>query len=165
MIQPTIKDSAAPLAEAGFALLRVDQTRLVVPRDDIRILELTIDVDRNEPPARGVGWIAFGTRRCPVYCPSQEIGWMAAVAGDRQVCAVVAAEQRVFGLLCSEAGLIRNDEIVFQEISPAMAAPGSPIRRLAIYQNALACVSSAADLLADIGSVPAHDNLLLAEVA
>ncbi|MCX7156604.1 MAG: hypothetical protein NTW45_09200 [Rhodocyclales bacterium] len=163
MSQPTQKDRSASLPESGFALLRVDQASLVVPRDDIRILELTIDVDRNEPPSRGVGWIAFGPQRCPVYCPSQELGWMDAVAENRPVCAVVASEQRIFGLLCSEAGLIANDEIVFQELPPAMATPGSPIRRLATYQGALACVSSAADLLADILSAQASDDLLLEE--
>lgn len=165
MSQSTARDRAAPLPEAGFALLQVDQTRLVVPRDDIRILELAIDVDRNEPPSHGVGWIVFGAQRCPVYCPSQAIEWMDAVAEDRQVCAVVAAEQQVFGLLCSEAGLIRNDEIAFQALPPAMATPDSPIRRLAIYQDAPACVSSAADLLADIGAAQARADLRLEEAA
>lgn len=138
--------------DSGFALLRVGESALVVPRDDIRILEMTIDIDCNDPPSRGVGWIAFGSQRLPVFCPSPDLDWMEHVADSRPVCAVVAAGQQLFGLLCSEAGLIGADEIAFHDMPPAMAAPGSPVLRLAVYQGTPACVSSAEALLADIGA-------------
>lgn len=147
-----------PLHESGFALLRVDQTNLVVPRDDIRILELTVDVDRKEPPARGVGWIAFGQQRCPVYCPSMTLDWMQDIPAERSICAVVATGENIFGLLCTEATLVRNDAITFHDMPAAMAAPGSPIRQLAVHEGRLACVSSAAALLADLLSTQMGDD-------
>ncbi|MDP2826548.1 MAG: hypothetical protein Q8O52_28165 [Sulfuritalea sp.] len=143
----------------------MDQTKLIVPRDDIRILELTIDIDRNDPPARGVGWIAFGQRRCPVYCPSMALEWMEKVSDDRPVCAVVATGEHVFGLLCTEATLVRNDEIAFHDLPAVMAASGSPIHRLAIHEGTPACVSSAAEMLADLLSGQAYVDSILTEAS
>lgn len=148
----------APLPESGFALLRVDQTKLVVPRDDIRILELTLDLDRNEPPARGVGWIAFGQQRCPAYCPSMTLDWMQDVPAERSICAVVATGENVFGLLCTEATLVRNDAITLHDMPAAMTTPGSPICQLAIHEGSLACVTSAAAMLADLLSAQTCDG-------
>lgn len=142
--------------ESVYALLQIDRTNLLVPSKDIRVLELAIDIERDDPPARGVGWIAFGQHRCPVYCPSTELEWLTEVPVDRTTCAVVEADGQVFGLLCDEATLLSTDEIGFHDVPAAMATPESPFHRLAIHARTLVCVSSAARILADLLSGQAH---------
>jgi len=137
---------AAPVEVASFTLLRIGQSTLLIPRGDIRALELALDMDRDAPPARGVGWIAFGQQRCPVYCPSAELDWRTDVPEDRTVCAVIGTGNRVFGLLCGEVALVKSDDIVLHEIPAAMASADSPFRQLAIHGGSLACVSSAEDI-------------------
>lgn len=132
--------------ELSFGLLRVGRTKLLVPRRDIRVLELTVDMERDTPPARGVGWIAFGQQRCPVYCPSMGLEWQTEVPGDRMVCAVIGTGEQVFGLLCSEAALLKSQDVVLHDVPAAMAAPGSPFHQLAIHAGTLACVTSAVQI-------------------
>lgn len=136
--------------DSGFALLRFEHTRMLVPRQDIRILELAIDMDRNEAPAGAVGWIAFGVQRCPVYCLSADMTWLTEVPSDRPVCAVMASGGHNFGLLCSEATLLHVRDLVLHELPPGMRAPGLPFGQLAFHSGALACVSSATRIMADL---------------
>jgi hypothetical protein len=139
---------ASSFAAASFTLLHIDQTLLLLPRGDVRALELAIDMDRQACPAGGIGWIAFGQQRCPVYCPSAELDWQADVAHDRGVCAVIGTGNHMFGLLCGEVSLVNSDDIVLHEMPPAMAGADSPFRQLAIHGGLLACVSSAEDIFA-----------------
>jgi hypothetical protein len=148
---------------SGYALLRLEQTRLLVPSQDIRILELAIDMDSNDTPARGVGWIKFGSRRCPVYCPSMDMAWLTKVLADRPICAVLAAAGQSFGLVCSEATLLQTSDMVFHELPPAMSVPGLPFHQLAIHAGILVCVSSAEQLLADLQRVPVHGKTAIQE--
>lgn len=160
----TEKQGHAPLLDAsGFALLRLEQTRLLLPRQDIRILELTLDVERSDPPPWGVGWIMFGSQRCPVYCPSMDLAWLDYVQEGRPICAVVAASGQNFGLLCGEATLLQTPDIAFHELPPAMALPNLPFHRLAICDGALACVSSAARILADLPHARADESAFTPE--
>lgn len=136
--------------DSGFALLRFEHMRMLVPRQDIRILELAIDIDRNDPPAGAVGWIAFGAQQCPVYCLSADMTWLTEVPEDRPICAVMVVGGYNFGLLCSEATLLHARDLVLHELPPAMTAPGLPFDQLAVHAGALACVSSAARIMADL---------------
>lgn len=149
--------------ESGYALLRLEQTRLLVPSRDIRILELAIDMDRNNAPARGVGWIAFGSRRCPVYCPSMDMAWLTEVPQNRQICAVLAAAGENFGLLCGEATLLQTRDMAFHELPPAMSVPDLPFHQLALHAGQLVCVSSAEQILADLQRVPVHGKAAIQE--
>lgn len=139
---------------SGFALLRFEQTRILVPRQDIRILELAVDMDRNDAAAGAVGWIAFGLQRCPVYCLSADMTWLTEIPADRPVCAVMADGGHNFGLLCSEAALLHVRDLVLHELPPGMRAPGLPFGQLALHSGALACVSSATRIMADLQRAP-----------
>jgi hypothetical protein len=142
--------------ESEFALLRLDRTNLIVPRNDVRIIELAIDLERDQPPPHGIGWILFDRQRCPVYCPSMELEWMDEVTDPRPICAVLTAEGVTFGLLCSEAKLLRSDDISFHDLPPAMVVPGSPVHRLAVYEGGVACASLAARIFGDLPAAPAR---------
>ena len=137
-------------AETEFALLRLDRTNLIVPRNEVRIIELAIDLEMDQPPPHGVGWILFDRQRCPVYCLSMELEWMDDVTGTRPICAVLNAKGVTFGLLYSEAKLLRTDELSFHDLPPAMVIPESPVQRLAVYEGGVACASLAARILDDL---------------
>jgi hypothetical protein len=149
--------------DSGFALLRFEQTRILVPRQDIRILELAIDMDRNDAPVGAVGWIAFGVQRCPVYCLSGDMSWLTEVPADRPICAVMAAEGHNFGLLCSEATLLHARDLAIHELPSAMAVAGLPFDQLAVHAGALACVSTAMRLLTDLQRATARGTAALRE--
>jgi len=146
---------ASSVAVASFTLLHIDQTMLLIPRGDVRALELAIDMDRQACPAGGTGWIAFGQQRCPVYCPSAELDWRADLPPDRNVCALIGAGSHIFGLLCGEVALVNSDDIALHKMPAAMAAADSPFRQLAIHGSRLACVSSAEEIFARL---PAHET-------
>ncbi len=136
--------------ESEFALLRVDRTRLIIPREDVRIIELAIDLQRDQPPPHGIGWILSDRKRFPVYCMSMDLGWMDEVTDTRPICALLSANGHTFGLLCSEAKLLRTNDLSFHDLPPAMAFPGSPVERLALYEGGVACASLAVRILGDL---------------
>jgi hypothetical protein len=134
--------------DAAFALLRLQETKLIVPRDDIRVLELAVDMQNDAPPPGGVGWVAVGLQRIPVYCLSPDLEWTAAIPRDRPICAVLGTGSDAFGLLCSEASLLNREAVSLHAVPMAMAAPDAPFGGLAIHDDTIACVTSAAALLA-----------------
>lgn len=133
---------------SSFALLRLEQTRLLIPQADVRVLELTMDMMREAPPAGGVGWIRFGEQRQPVYAPSHHLEWLSEVPSDRGLCAVLEAEEGLFGLLCNEVALVKSSEIQIHAMPAPMATPDSPFQQLALHGGKLACLSSATKLFA-----------------
>jgi len=130
----------------SFALLRLEQTRLLVPQREIRVLDLAMDVARENPPYGGVGWIGFRQQQCPVYSPSPRLEWLSNVPADRSICALMEADEGIFGLLCTEIAIVKSTELTFHAIPVAMATPHSPITRLALYEGHLACLSSATQI-------------------
>lgn len=149
--------------ETSFALLRLEQTRILVPQREIRVLDLTMDVERGDRPPGGIGWISFKRQFRPVYCPSAELEWLTEAPADRPICAVVEAKGNAFGLLCTEVTLLQAQEVVFHEIPAAMATPHSPFDGLAIVTGSLACVSSAEQLFNHLETIQADDEHALQE--
>jgi hypothetical protein len=134
----------------GFALLRIDETRVLVPQADIRLIDLAVDLDRGDPPPQGVGWTRSGQQRHPVYCPSSELACMVGAPQERPICAVLDGAGRVFGLLCNEALLLKAQDVVRHALPSAMATPDTPFDGLALQAGKLACISSASRLLAHL---------------
>lgn len=131
---------------ASYALLRFEQTRLLVPQSDIRLLELRADIELDAAPPDGVGWVQFRQRRAPVYCLTSQLRWTGALPPDRTVCAVLEAEGEYFGLMCSDVSIVRAEEVTLHEVPAAMRQPQAPFQRLGLYGEQLVCVSSVAQL-------------------
>ncbi len=147
----------------GYALLRFDRTRLLVPQAEVRVIELTMDLERIAPPPEGVGWIRFLQQRYPVYCVTPDLAHVTTVLDDRPVCTLLEASAGIFGILCSEAKLLKAEEVVLHDIPPAMAAPHLPFRHLAVLATDLACVSSASRLLSHLRTTGLRTEKLLSE--
>lgn len=151
-MNPKRTEGLLPADETSYALLRLDDLRLLVPQHEIRLLEPSVDVTLSDPPAGGVGWIAFRQQRVPVFCLSAAHQWQAEAEQGRAICALLDADGRFFGLLCTEVSLIGAREAAFHEIPRAMTAPHAPFHRLALHGEDLACVSSAAQVFAYLPS-------------
>lgn len=140
---------------ARIAALRLDALNLLIPQQDVRSLESSIDIDASAALAGAIGWIEFQKNRLPVYCLSQQLEPMAQAPAGRRVVVVLNAGTRAFGLLCSEVTLLEKLSGVVQEMPEAMILSGSPIYALAMHQGAVACVSSASRILAAVDPVAA----------
>lgn len=132
----------------SFALLRLGQTRLLIPQSDVRVLELRMDMTWQNPPPGGVGWIRFREKQHPVYLPSPQLEWLAGDTEERTICALLEADEALFGLLCHEVSLVRMHELTLHAMPAAMATPDSPFHQLAMHDGRLACLSSAANIFA-----------------
>lgn len=131
-----------------YSVLRLDFLALLVPQQDVRTLEPVEDLDTAEPPANGVGWVRVGNQRYPVFCFSEQLRRLPAVPPSRRICAVLAAGERAFGVMCSEVSMLRLPDLRVTAMPEAMILPGRPIHALALHEGTVMCVSSAARLIA-----------------
>lgn len=129
---------------ASFALLYLGGTRLLVPQQDIRLLDLVDDVDRVKPLPCAVGWITYRQQRAPVFCLSARLEWQPDADKNHTICVLLEDRGNYFGLLCSEVAILQAEKIVFHDVPPAMRSLRSPFNRLAICGDMPACVSSSA---------------------
>jgi hypothetical protein len=134
---------------AEFAFLRLGATRLLLPRADVRILELAFDVDvRPKSPARGVGWVTVpGHPPCPVFCCTDGLEWLSVMRTDLPVCAVLTDHHgQDFGVLCSEMVMADRNRLLFSSVPLAMRCPSQPFEQLATDGHEVFCVTSAQHL-------------------
>lgn len=142
--------STAAAQSARVAALKLDALNVLIPQQDVRTLESSIDIEAASPVRGAIGWIAYRQDRLPVYCLSQQLEPMTTIPSGRRVVVVLQTSARAYGLLCSEVTLLDKLASSVQQLPDAMALPGSPIYALAMHEGALACVSSAARILAKV---------------
>lgn len=151
--------SHLPNNRSAFAFLRLGKTRLLLPRADVRILELTLDVDTQQtPPPHGVGWISIpGHAPCPVFCCSDTLEWSPTTRHDLPVCAVLTLGQghhdgrgQDFAILCSEMVMADHNRLLFSPVPPAMHTASQPFDQLATDGTEVFCVTSAQRLWLDL---------------
>ncbi|MEN9373543.1 MAG: hypothetical protein RIR79_1095 [Pseudomonadota bacterium] len=137
-----------------FTLLRIGQTRLLLPRTDVRLLELAFDVNWTQAPPRGVGWMTLAGRKpSPVYCCADTLEWQPVARQDTPVCVVLTTEGHDFALLCSEVVLVNQDTLFSCEIPPVMHNTVSPLfHQLATNGKEVFCVTSAQRLWSHISA-------------
>lgn len=138
---------------SGFAFLRLGQTRLLLPRADVRILELAFDVDTKQtPPPRGVGWMTIvGSAPCPVFCCSDTLEWLPTMRRDLHVCAVLALKgEQQFAVLCTEMVMADHNRLLFSPVPPSMSRASQPFDQLATDGTEVFCVTSAQRLWLDL---------------
>jgi hypothetical protein len=157
MTPTAVRGTAASASTSRVAALVLDALTLLVPQQDVRTLESSIDVDTDAPTPGAVGWVVFRQERWPVYCLSATLEPMPAAPTTRRVCVVLSAGTRAFGLLCSEVALLESLDAPAQAMPEAMALPGSPIYALTMHEDSIACLSSAVRILAAVD--PSFDGV------
>ena len=126
--------------------MRLGKTRLLLPRADVRILELALDVDtQQKPPPRGVGRVTVSGRTpCPVFCCTDGLEWLSVMRPDLLVCAILTDHNgQDFGVLCSEMVMADHSRLLFSPIPPVMHQSFQPFDQLATDGHEVFCVTSA----------------------
>lgn len=129
-------------------LLRCGELHLLLPQQDICLLELASNLVTDAPPPSGLGWITFQQQAVPVFSLSTNLKWQERVTDERPICVLLKTAEKYFALLCNEAALLRSSDLSLQTVPQAMIVSGAPFQQLALHGEHLACVSSAAQLFA-----------------
>jgi hypothetical protein len=131
-----------------YAAISVGGTRLFVAQNEIRSLEPAVDLDLDEPPLAGVGWITFGGCDWPVYCLAGDLSPSSELPVARRVCILLNAHQGYFGLMCDRLEVISENRLQPVPLQAIMRAAHTPVQALALYEGAPGFVISASGLLA-----------------
>lgn len=128
---------------AQVVVLKIDGLRLMLPQGDVRTLESAADVTPIDPPENGAGWIRYVGQNWPVYCPSDELGFLVSAPAARRACVLLPMEAGYLGILCDDAIILAHFSGQRHDVPLAMHLPQSPICGLVMYEDGLACVSNA----------------------
>jgi len=132
-----------PSQSAQLVLLHVAGTRVALSQRTVRSLEAAADVDFSTGVPFGLGAIAAGGARWPVYALDRELATLGQVPRERRICALLATEGGLFGLLCDEAQVLPRQEITAYPLPPAMRRAGSPLEGVLSLPAGIAVLSSA----------------------
>lgn len=135
--------AAAPVnAASHYVALVFGAHRLVLPQSALRTLEPAADLDPVQPPPGGVGWMASGADRWPVYSLDDDLQPTQATLVQRRICALLSAGDGVLGLLCDDLHRVPQSDAEVFPLPPAMALPGTPLRGIVTYTGASAGLTS-----------------------
>jgi hypothetical protein len=130
-----------------WTLMTIGALRLGVPQRDVRTLEPVLDL-RVQPGNLDIGHMDLEGLAAPVFCLSAALAPCAVLAAAHRVCVMLSAHGRAFGLTCERVVNAPAAEVRRTALPRAMAAEGSPIHSLAVHENGVACLTSAAALYA-----------------
>lgn len=149
MIQQPNVDAAfvAPI----YAVLLMDNCKLLLPQQDITILELISDVrlgvQANEKQqSTAVGQISFQGEQWPVICFTKQLEITQEVPDTRQVCAVLNNNGSYLGLLCDSVHNIEREHLTVQSIPPCMRQVDMLTSALAIQGDEILYITSVSHL-------------------
>ncbi len=141
-----------------YAAISVDDTRIFLAQNEIRSLEPAVDLNRTDPPVKGVGWISFDGRDWPVYCLGSDLSPSALLPATRRVCILLGVDQGYFGLMCDRLELLSANRLQPLHLPAIMRTLHTPVEALALYDSAPGCVVSADGLLCFLDYCAGLDN-------
>ena len=139
---------------ATRGLLSFAEARLVLAPGDLRMIESSEDLVRQELPPNGVGWIEAADRWWPVYALSFDLAPLLKDAPETlRLCAVLGCGSGLYGLLCDDIQIVKGAGPKSYPLPASMRPGGSPIRELAADEHGLLCLTDAEALARRIGVV------------
>lgn len=147
-------------ATAGArGLLSFAGVHLVLTAGDLRMIEASADLVRDDPPAGGVGWIEALGQWWPVYSLTFDlVPSVDEEAATRRMCAVLGDGRGLFGLLCDDIQIMRGAGPMFGPLPVCMRSAGLPIQSLAADARGLLCGTDADALGRVIGVATSLDR-------
>jgi len=129
----------------GYAMLLMDDLKLLIPQEQIEAMESTKDIEHSEASGQDqvVGYIRFENRSWPVFSFSNNLTPLSSASLDRQFCILLHADNGSFGVLSEQALLLNPGAIQPQPLPECMVMKESPITALAIFAGEVICISSA----------------------
>lgn len=141
------------------AILSFAGVDLVLAPGDLRLIESAAELVAHSPPAHGVGWITAFDRPWPVYALSFDLRpLVTGTPADRRMCALLGQPSGLYGLLCDDIRVLREDTLSFHPLPAAMRPAGSPIRTLAVGAAGILCGTESALLADHIGIASVTDG-------
>lgn len=134
-----------------YALLSLDGCALLLPQNEIRILELVLDISTAEQPVNGVGWLSFEGGCWPVYCLDGGLNPLLMPPAAQRICALLSLEDSYFGLICADVTTVQGSEVRVRSLPMAMSRSDSPLCGLALHGDRVGLVSTAAALARLLG--------------
>ncbi|HTT11461.1 MAG TPA: hypothetical protein VMG60_11270 [Burkholderiaceae bacterium] len=116
-----------PSNSAQLVLLHFGRTRLALSQRVVRSLEATADVEFGSVPPPALGAIATTAGRWPVYALDEELEPLRHVPRARRICALLATEGGLFGVLCDEAQVLARQGLTAYPLPLAMRRAGTPV--------------------------------------
>lgn len=134
-----------------FANLQFSGIQLLIPQGDIFSLEPSLDMigikEKNS-----LGQMQQGDLKWSLYALSHDLDVLTEQPEPYHIAVLLKNTEFACGLLCEQISTISSKELIIQHIPDAMYAKHSPLLALAIYQNDIRFVSSAARLNAHFTS-------------
>ena len=149
MIQESVLDAA--LVAPVYAVLLMDDCKLLIPQQDITILELISDVQIGAPSdekyqSAAVGGIAFQGEPWPVVCFTKQLEITLEVPSTRQVCAILNNNGNYLGVLCDSVHNIEREHLSVQRIPVCMRQVDMLTSALAIRGDEIFYITSISHL-------------------
>lgn len=139
--------------EAGaprrLALLRIGSAGMVLDQREVLGVEARQDVHGGTPG--GVERIDFGAGAHPVFALDETLAPVAVTQAPGRVCAMLAAGDALFGLVCDELEILYDAATAEHPLPAAMRRPGTPVLGLVRTRDRLAVRSSARALACHFG--------------
>jgi hypothetical protein len=134
-----------PSLSAQLVLLHFGRTRVALAQRAVRSLEAAADADFAFATPPVLGTIVAGGGRWPVYALDHELAPMRSVPRERRICALLAGDATLFGVLCDEAQVLPREGLSAFPLPLAMRRVGTPVEGV-LGGASIALLSSARSL-------------------
>jgi len=131
---------------AHLVLLHFGRARVALAQRGVRSLEAAADVDFSAAPPGTLGVIVASGGRWPVFALDDELVPLRAAPRDRRICALLAHDDRLYGLLCDEAQVLPRQGLAAYPLPLAMRRSGTPLEGVLQTNEGVALLSSARSL-------------------
>jgi hypothetical protein len=126
-----------------YALLLIDNCKLLIPQQDITTLELISDMQTDVEQGKPVvGYLSFNAELWPVFCLDNQLSITRQIPEARQVCALLEINGSYLGLLCDSIQNIERAHMFVEPIPACMRQADMLVSALAIHKEELLYVTS-----------------------
>jgi hypothetical protein len=132
-----------------YVLLVFDGRYLFIPQDEVESVEIIADV-QVEPTSHGaIGWFAEHHEPSPVFCLAENLSLLSDLPENREYLVLLKSEEQALGITCDEVDNINTKQahLYMTDLPLSMKIPDSPLSKLLIYQEQIACVCSGVALV------------------
>jgi len=134
-------------------VLHFDDIRLVVPQENIRMIEMIESVETYVEPEESMigimGWVSYFEQQYPVFTLSAELHLLDSLPASRDFCVLLETpEEAIYGLSCDQVESLEiSSDMIYTDLPDCMFKAHSPIQSLMIRQNKVASMTNSQALM------------------
>jgi hypothetical protein len=142
-----MSESSLPIVSADgpgmVALLKIGELILVLPQGEICAMEAAATIDSAAAKPCSVGWVNYAEQRWPAYGFSEDLALLTELPAERRTCVVLALDLGYIGILCDDLAMTQPTARRCHELPAPMKLPASPIDEVQVFEDGIACITSA----------------------